>query len=94
MNLHPADLLSAATCPILGGGQCHLSPTETTWHATQKVKKNSDGTVALHFTVDGLDVIVWWVLGWSGRARVLKPAKLREMVVERLEMALTMNQEV
>jgi predicted DNA-binding transcriptional regulator YafY len=64
--------------------------TETHWHKTQEVKRHSDGGVTLSFRVDGLDEILWWVLGWSGRAKVIKPHKLREMVIEKLQHALEM----
>lgn len=65
--------------------------TETRWHKTQEVKREPDGRAILSFQVDGLDEILWWVLGWSGRAKVLQPEKLREMVVEKLRLALEMN---
>ena len=65
--------------------------TETRWHKTQEVKRLADGRAILSFRVDGLDEILWWVLDWSGRAKVIKPEKLRQMVVEKLEQALEMN---
>jgi predicted DNA-binding transcriptional regulator YafY len=65
---------------------------ETIWHATQQVKKKyNDGRLVLAFRVDGLDEIVHWVLGWSGRAKVIRPVELREMVVEQLQKALKLN---
>lgn len=63
---------------------------ETVWHRTQRVKHHRDG-VTLTFQVDGLDEIVHWVLGWSGRATVVRPEELREMVVEHLRNALALN---
>ncbi len=65
--------------------------TETRWHKTQEVKRLPDGRVILSFQVDGLDEILWWVLGWSGRAKVLAPEKLREMVLDKLQKALEMH---
>lgn len=65
--------------------------TETRWHKTQEIKRQPDGRVTLAFRVDGLDEILWWVLGWSGRARVIQPEKLREMVLEKLKVAVEMN---
>ncbi|TWU37504.1 hypothetical protein Q31b_42920 [Novipirellula aureliae] len=65
--------------------------TETVWHQTQKVKRHQDGRVTLTFTIDGLDEIVWWVLSWSGRAKVISPPELRAMVIEQLERALALN---
>ena len=67
--------------------------TETRWHKTQDVKRLPDGRAILSFKVDGLDEILWWVLGWSGRAKVIQPEKLREMVVDKLRAALEMNRE-
>jgi len=66
--------------------------TETTWHATQKVKQHADGTATLSFRVDGMDEILWWVLGWSGRVKVIGPQKLRELVVDQLQKAIEFNQ--
>lgn len=65
--------------------------TETTWHHTQKSKKNRDGSVTLKFHVDGLDEIQWWVLGWAGRAKVIQPPDLRDMVVKQLKAAIDLN---
>jgi len=67
--------------------------TETVWHRTQEVKRHRDGRVTLTFTIDGLDEIVWWVLGWSGRAKVIRPEELRQMVVEKLKQALEINRD-
>ena len=66
--------------------------TETTWHATQKVERHGDGRVTLSFVVDGLNEVVHWVLGWSGRARVLSPEALRLLVLKHLEQATALNQ--
>ena len=65
--------------------------TETRWHTTQTVEKNADGSLLLRFCVDGLEEILWWILGWCGRVQVLNPPQLRQMVVEQLKKALTMN---
>jgi len=68
--------------------------TETHWHKSQQETRLPDGRLILSFRVDGLDEILWWVLGWSGRAKVLKPEKLRTLVVEKLQNALEMNKDV
>jgi predicted DNA-binding transcriptional regulator YafY len=66
--------------------------TETQWHRTQTIKQRyKDGRIVLAFTVDGLEEILWWVLGWSGRVKVRSPEPLREMVVAQLEKALKLN---
>ncbi len=65
--------------------------TETTWHSTQTIERHKDGSVTLSFTVDGLNEISFWLLGWSGRVTVIQPPELREMVVEQLRKALDLN---
>lgn len=66
---------------------------ETTWHSTQDVRRNKDGSVTLNFTVDGLKEIVNWVLAWSGRVIVEKPVELRELVIAKWQASLEMNQQ-
>ena len=65
--------------------------TETKWHHTQKVQHHSDGSVTLTFQVDGLDEILWWLLGWTGFAEVVEPVELRDMLMEQLEVGVNMN---
>mgnify|MGYP002642451221 CR=1 FL=1 len=67
--------------------------TETVWHHTQKVKSHKDGSVTLSFRVDGLEEIGNWILGWAGSAKVVKPAELRDLVVERLQAAVEIHRE-
>jgi proteasome accessory factor B len=54
--------------------------SETRWHPTQEEQLEADGSVTLTFTVDGLDEIVWWVLGYGPGAKVLEPPELIERV--------------
>jgi len=65
--------------------------TETEWHATQHVTPLADGSVVLAFTVDGLDEICEWLLGWSGQAEVLEPSELRRILVEKLRAGCELN---
>jgi proteasome accessory factor B len=53
---------------------------EVTWHKTQEVHFNGDGSIDFHVTVSGLSEISWWILGYGDRAEVLGPARLRAMV--------------
>lgn len=66
--------------------------TETTWHHTQETGVLDDGGVALTFRVDGLTEIPWWVLGWAGRAQVVRPPELRAVLVDQLRLALQMHE--
>lgn len=66
--------------------------TETQWHPTQQVKHHPDGSVTLTFRIDGLDEILWWLLGWSGFATVVKPVELREMLLDQLNAGSRLNE--
>lgn len=67
--------------------------TETVWHQTQLTTTNNDGSVTLRFQVDGLEEILGWVLSWTGRMKVIQPTELRDLVIEKLKLALKMNME-
>jgi len=55
---------------------------EVTWHKTQQVDWNDDGTMDFRVTVDGLHEISWWILGYGNQAEVQEPDELREMIAE------------
>lgn len=57
---------------------------EVRWHKTQKVRWNEDGTMDFSVTVAGLNEISWWILGYGDQAEVLKPAKLRKLLADRI----------
>ncbi|MGC4033503.1 MAG: WYL domain-containing protein [Tepidisphaeraceae bacterium] len=54
--------------------------SETRWHPTQEEEWDDNGRVTLSFTVDGLDEIVWWVLGYGPGATVLEPVELIQRI--------------
>lgn len=64
---------------------------ETIWHHTQKSKSQPDGSVILSFQVDGLEEIGNWVLTWAGRCKVIRPKELRDLLIEKLRLALEMH---
>lgn len=66
---------------------------EHVWHHTQTVEHHPDGEVTLRFTVDGLNEILRWVVGWAGRVRVVKPTELPELVFDQHRKALARNGE-
>ena len=39
-------------------GEAAVTVTEGTWHHTQKIRKNKDGSIVMTFKVDGLNEIV------------------------------------
>jgi predicted DNA-binding transcriptional regulator YafY len=65
--------------------------SETKWHHTQKVTRHGDGSVTLVFRVDGLDEILWWLLGWSGFATVIEPVELKQRYIEQLRRGISVN---
>jgi len=63
---------------------------EVNWHATQRVRWDDDGNVFLTATVDGLDEIVWWVLGYGPEVEVLRPPELRKRVATKARAMLAL----
>jgi len=53
---------------------------EVTWHKTQSVVWNEDGTLDFRVIVDGLNEISWWILGYGDQAEVLEPPELRATI--------------
>jgi predicted DNA-binding transcriptional regulator YafY len=63
------------------------------WHSTQTTEFLEDGSVILRFHVDGLTEIVWWVLSYGDKVRVLAPAALRDKVIEIAQKTISANQQ-
>jgi predicted DNA-binding transcriptional regulator YafY len=62
--------------------ECGRNVADTLWHPTQRISwlTDGDGGCLFECDVDGLDEILWWVLGYGPRAQVLAPADLIERV--------------
>lgn len=58
---------------------------EVQWHKTQKTVWNKDGTLDFHVSVDGLNEIMWWILGYGSQAEVLRPAALRRKIRQQVD---------
>ncbi len=56
--------------------------SDTHWHPTQEIEDHEDGSITFTCEVEGLDEIVWWVLGYGPHARVIQPPELVERVAE------------
>lgn len=54
--------------------------TSVKWHDTQYATIEQDGSAVLEFRVDGLNEIVWWILGFGDKVEVLRPEVLRERI--------------
>lgn len=57
---------------------------EVLWHRTQSIKRLADGGVEFHARVSGFSEIAWWILGYGDQAEVVRPAKLRKLIAERV----------
>ncbi len=55
---------------------------EVQWHETQTASFEDDGSVVLKFRVDGLNEIIWWILGYGDRVEVLAPRALRQRIAQ------------
>ena len=53
---------------------------ETTWHPTQRLEPQPDGSLLFRATVAGTIEIRLWILSWGDAVEVLEPAALREDV--------------
>ncbi|HYM83765.1 MAG TPA: WYL domain-containing protein [Candidatus Dormibacteraeota bacterium] len=61
---------------------------ETTWHPTQLVEPEADGSLLWRATVSGTVEIRLWILSWGDEVEVLAPAELRDDVARTLRRAL------
>jgi proteasome accessory factor B len=53
---------------------------ETTWHPTQRLEPQDDGSIVWQATVSGTIEVRLWVLSWGDEVEVLAPASLRDDV--------------
>jgi predicted DNA-binding transcriptional regulator YafY len=51
---------------------------EKTWHESQQIRKQRDGSIIFEAQVAGTAEIKLWILRWGARAVVLEPDKLRD----------------
>jgi predicted DNA-binding transcriptional regulator YafY len=61
--------------------------TETTWHPTERVTHEADGSVVWRARVPGTIEIRRWILGWGAQVEVIEPRDLRDEVVAVLRQA-------
>lgn len=53
---------------------------ERQWHTTQKVKQNKDGSVTLVFKSNQMQEVLYWVLSFGSRVKVVAPQSLADAV--------------
>jgi predicted DNA-binding transcriptional regulator YafY len=61
---------------------------EATWHATQVVATEPDGSLRWSATVSGTIEIRLWILSWGDDVEVVSPAALRDDVAATLRRAV------
>jgi proteasome accessory factor B len=66
------------------GRQVAQNVAEVSWHKTQQLHFNADGSLDFRVTVSGLNEISWWILGYGDQAEVLEPLELRKMIAARV----------
>jgi len=54
--------------------------TETTWHPTEQVSREPDGTILWQARVPGTIEIRRWILSWGSQVEVVAPPELRDEV--------------
>ena len=65
---------------------------EKTWHETQKIESQDDGSIIFEARVAGTDEIKYWLMSWGAKAEVLSPAALREEMKSEAEAMLARYQ--
>lgn len=58
------------------------------WHPSQSITESADGSLILHLTVNGVQELVTWILGFGPEAEVMEPESLRNHCHEQLLMAV------
>jgi len=61
---------------------------EATWHPSQRVVEQPDGSIVWRATIAGTIEVRLWILSWGSDVEVLEPAGLREDVAATLRRAL------
>jgi predicted DNA-binding transcriptional regulator YafY len=63
---------------------------ERTWHSSQKIIEQEDGSIILEMDIADLDEVKRWLLGFGASAEVVAPPMLRTMIVNDMVSALEM----
>ncbi len=58
---------------------------ERTWHMSQEITENPDGSLILYLKVGGLNELKRWVMGYGQGAKVLEPPELVDLVKKEIK---------
>jgi predicted DNA-binding transcriptional regulator YafY len=65
---------------------------ERTWHPSQRIEKQDDGSVILSLQVADEDEVKRWLIGFGAEASVLAPGKLRQEIRQEWKAGLAREQ--
>jgi predicted DNA-binding transcriptional regulator YafY len=57
------------------------------FHANQRVAPQPDGAVIVRFRASGMRELAWHLFTWGDQVQVLAPARLKDLLVEQIEIA-------
>ena len=58
---------------------------EKTWHSTQKLTSQPDGSLIAQFHLTGIEEIKHWILSFGRYAEAIEPPQLRDEIVEEIK---------
>ncbi|MGI6098023.1 MAG: WYL domain-containing protein [Dethiobacteria bacterium] len=61
---------------------------ERTWHHSQQIEENPDGSLILTLKVSSLDAVKRWVMSFGAHAEVLSPPELQKEIKSDLQKML------
>jgi proteasome accessory factor B len=59
--------------------------SERTWHESQRIQPQPDGSMILRLELGGLEEIERWILSWGSHVRVLEPPALADKIRKEAE---------
>ncbi len=66
---------------------------EVHWHKNQQCEFLDDGSLRFRVTVDGLNEISWWIMGYGDQVRVIRPKKLARSIKSTAQKIMNLYQE-
>ncbi len=61
---------------------------EKTWHESQAIIDQDDGSIIFEAEVAGTDEIKFWIMSWGAKSMVLEPESLKEEIMSEAEAVL------
>ncbi|MFL5586072.1 MAG: helix-turn-helix transcriptional regulator [Ktedonobacteraceae bacterium] len=61
---------------------------ERTWHPSQQIEEQPDGSLIMHFTTGAISEVQRWVMGYGSHVKVLAPTNLAESIISEFQAGL------